>query len=183
MQLQPAHIQFNDKVAHEARKHGFTPFAQDRTNHRLADPTLILIRGPRIIHVWLRSGRRKPVPQVDEYRAAGREAHVWYPADWPFIVSTLLLPCPAAKEPDPDEVTDRAWAIVAATAEERPEDVYRLFAELEQPTQVAVAYGLATALMRALADAGTGPISAEHRALVADMARRQLIQRAGRDNG
>ncbi|MFF7734606.1 hypothetical protein [Streptomyces sp. NPDC007984] len=183
MRLQPAHHEWNSKVITEARKRGFTAFQQTHANHRTADPSLILIRGPRILHVWLRTGRRKAVPQADAFTAAGREAHVWYPADWPFVVSTLLLSAPEPVEPDPDEVTNRAWAIVAATAEERPQDVHALFSELAWPTQLAVLYGVATALVRSVADAGTGEITAEHRVMVADMARRQLIQRADRDDG
>jgi hypothetical protein len=85
--------------------------------------------------------------------------------------------------PDREEVTNRAWAIVAATAEERAEDVHALFGELARPAQLAVLYGVATALVRSVAGAGTGPITAEHRAMVADMARRQLIQRADRGDG
>lgn len=183
MRLQSAHIEWNEKVTTEARKHGFTAFVQNHPSHRTADPSAILIRGPRIMHVWLRSGRRKPVPQADAYTAAGLEAHVWYPADWPFVLSTLLQPAPDPVAPDRDEVTNRAWAIVAATAEDRPQDVHALFCELAWPTQLAVMYGVATALVRSLADAGTGPITAEQRAMVADTARRQLIERAGRDDG
>ncbi|OQD52731.1 hypothetical protein BM536_031980 [Streptomyces phaeoluteigriseus] len=183
MRLQPVHIEWNQKVVTEARKRGFTALEQTHPSHRTADPSIILIRGPRILHVWLRSGRRKPVPQADAYTEAGLEAHVWYPADWPFVLSTLLLPAPEPVAPDADEVSNLAWAVVAATAEERVQDVHALFSELAWPTQLAVLYGVATALVRSVADAGTGEMTAEHRAMVADMARRQLIQRAGRDDG
>lgn len=99
MQLQPAQIEWNERVATEARKRGFSVFVQQRTNQRQHDPSLILTRGPRIVLVWLRTGRRKPLPQVDVHRAAGREAHAWWPADWPFVVSTLLLTPPADGAP------------------------------------------------------------------------------------
>lgn len=91
MRLQPAQLQWNDRVMTEARKRGFTAFTPQRENQRGHDPSLILVRGPRIILVWLRCGRRKPVPAVGEHRQAGREAHLWYPADWPLVVSALLL--------------------------------------------------------------------------------------------
>lgn len=95
MRLQSAQIEWNERVATEARKHGFTVFVQQRMNQRQYEPTLILARGPRVMFVWLRTGRRKPLPQVDVHRQAGREAHAWWPADWPFVVSTLLLDPPA----------------------------------------------------------------------------------------
>lgn len=95
MRLQPAQLEWNERVTAEARKRGFTVFAQQRENQRGHEPTLILTRGPRIVLVWLRTGRRKPLPQVDQHRQAGREAHAWWPADWPFVVSTLLMDPPA----------------------------------------------------------------------------------------
>ncbi|MEV4863098.1 hypothetical protein [Streptomyces ossamyceticus] len=99
MRLQLAQLQWNDRVITEARKRGFTAFSPQRENQRGHDPSLILVRGPRIILVWLRTGRRKPLPQVAEHRAAGREAHGWWPADWPDVVTTLLLDPPADDAP------------------------------------------------------------------------------------
>ncbi|WP_371551707.1 hypothetical protein OG266_39490 [Streptomyces sp. NBC_00554] len=95
MQLQLAQLQWMERVATEARKRGFTVFVQDRTNLRQHEASLILTRGPRIILVWLRTGRRKPLPQVDVHRQAGREAHGFWPADWPLILRVLL------REPEP----------------------------------------------------------------------------------
>jgi hypothetical protein len=99
MRLQPVHIEWNQKVIDEARRRGFTAYEQTHANHRTADPSLILIRGPRVLYVWLRTGRRKAVPQADAFTAAGREVHVWYPADWPFVLSSLLLPAPEEHRP------------------------------------------------------------------------------------
>lgn len=90
MRLQPAQLQWNDRVATEARKHGFTVYVPQRENQRGHDPSLILVRGPRVILLWLRMGRRKPLPQVDLHHEAGREAHGFWPADWPLILRVLL---------------------------------------------------------------------------------------------
>ncbi|MFJ2259931.1 hypothetical protein ACIOKD_16585 [Streptomyces sp. NPDC087844] len=90
MRLQPAQSEWNERVANEARKHKYTVFYPQRENQRSHDPSLMLVRGPRVIFLWLRMGRRKPLPQVDLHREAGREAHSFWPADWPFILRVLL---------------------------------------------------------------------------------------------
>lgn len=100
MRLQTAQLQFNDRVTTEARRHGYTVFAPQRENQRRHDPSLILVRGPRVILLWLRMGRRKLLPQVDQHGGAGREAYGFWPADWPLIVRVLIRN-PAAATPAP----------------------------------------------------------------------------------
>ncbi|MFJ4829884.1 hypothetical protein ACIP79_08210 [Streptomyces sp. NPDC088747] len=95
MRLQSAQLEWNDRVTTEAQKRGFTAFTPQRENQRGHDPSLILVRGPRMLLLWLRTGRRKPLPAVDAYREAGLDAHGFWPADWPQIVSLLL------RAPDP----------------------------------------------------------------------------------
>lgn len=85
----------------EARKHRYTVFVPQRENQRGDDPSLILVRGPRVIMLWLRMGRRKPVPQVDRHTEAGREAYAFWPADWPLILRVLLAePAPLVRLAD-----------------------------------------------------------------------------------
>ncbi|KUN95386.1 hypothetical protein [Streptomyces caeruleatus] len=109
MRLQPAQLQWNDRVMAEARKHRYTVFVPQRENQRGDDPSLILVRGPRVIMLWLRMGRRKPVPQVDRHREAGREAHAFWPADWPLFVRVLVMaPAPVGRLADRVQAQDGA---------------------------------------------------------------------------
>ncbi|GGV83866.1 hypothetical protein GCM10010294_60910 [Streptomyces griseoloalbus] len=111
MRLQPAQLQYNHRVITEARKRGFTAFTPDRENQRGDDPSLILVRGPRVIMLWLRMGRRKPLPQVDRNTEAGREAYAFWPADWPLLVRVLLR--------EPDQVV---VPLAARQAQDGPDD-------------------------------------------------------------
>ncbi|MFJ4867779.1 hypothetical protein [Streptomyces sp. NPDC088757] len=90
MKLGPEQSAWNDRVTTQARKLGWTAYGQTAANTRTADPSLILVRGPRILVVWLRTGRRRPDRQPPVERFPGAEVHVWYPDDWPRVLGTLV---------------------------------------------------------------------------------------------
>ena len=56
-------------------------------------PDLTLIRPPRLVFAELKSARGKPTPEqsftLDLLQAAGAEAYLWRPADWPEIEAVL----------------------------------------------------------------------------------------------
>ncbi|GAA2407361.1 hypothetical protein GCM10010420_39320 [Streptomyces glaucosporus] len=92
MILGPEQIKWNERVISQARRHGWQVYEQARRNKRAFDPGLLLVRGDRILAVWLRTGRRREDRQPDTDRfPAAVERYVWYPADWPHVVSALLI--------------------------------------------------------------------------------------------
>lgn len=56
-------------------------------------PDLLLLRGPELLAVELKSERGKTTPEQDTwlaaFRAAGIRAYLWRPSNWPQIVATL----------------------------------------------------------------------------------------------
>ncbi|MFE5296406.1 hypothetical protein [Streptomyces sp. NPDC056632] len=90
MRLGPEQFAWNDRVTTQARQLGWTAYAQTSTNNRTADPALMLVRGPQLLVVWLRTGRRRPDRQPDVDRFPGAETHVWYPDDWPNVIGALV---------------------------------------------------------------------------------------------
>lgn len=80
----------------------------------------------------------------------------------------------------PDELSDRVWAIVAAAAENRPDDVDELLVTLPWPDLVTVVFGMAQ-LGVAMLSQGADPYDEDARARVADRVRALIVERvAGR---
>ncbi|MFD5105715.1 hypothetical protein [Streptomyces cinereoruber] len=90
MKLGLEQLKWNDRVTTQARKLGWSAYDQITANKRTADPSLILTRGPRLLVVWLRTGRRRPDRQPPVERFPGAEVHVWYPDDWPRVLGALV---------------------------------------------------------------------------------------------
>ena len=81
------------------------------------------------------------------------------------------------------DLETRAWAVVAAVAEDRTGDVDQLLATLDRPDVEAVVYGIANAFVEVLADRyGLDGENPEDRAQVADRARRIVLRVASGDD-
>jgi hypothetical protein len=79
------------------------------------------------------------------------------------------------------ELTDRVWAIVAAAAENRPDDMEELLVTLPWPDAMTVVFCVAQ-LAVAMLSQGADPYDTEARARVADQLRALIVERmAGRD--
>lgn len=91
MLLNQTQFDWNDRVTRKAHELGFQVYEQATRNKRVADPSLLLIKGPRIIAVWLRTGRRREdrQPPTDRFPPAV-ERYVWYPPDWAQVNVTLM---------------------------------------------------------------------------------------------
>ncbi|MFE1344717.1 hypothetical protein [Streptomyces sp. NPDC058757] len=89
MRLGLEQLAWNDRVITQARKLGWTAYGQVGANKRPADPALILTRGPRILVVWLRTGRRRSDRQPPVERFPDAEVYVWYPDDWARVLGAL----------------------------------------------------------------------------------------------
>ncbi|WCD86383.1 hypothetical protein KPP03845_102729 [Streptomyces xanthophaeus] len=91
MKLGLAQIQWNVRVTDQARALGWQVYPQSGgANSRPADPSLILTRGPRVLLVYLRTGRRRAdrQPPVERF-PDGIETTCWYPEDWPQVLGAL----------------------------------------------------------------------------------------------
>lgn len=90
MKLGLAQLEWNDRVTTQARKLGWQAYTQIGANSRPADPSLILTRGPRVLLVYLRTGRRLAdrQPPVERF-PDGMETACWYPEDWPRVLGAL----------------------------------------------------------------------------------------------
>ena len=83
-----------------------------------------------------------------------------------------------------DELQDRAWAVLAAVAEERGADVDELLVTLPWRDLVAVVYGIANVTVGFMAGSHDFPLTAAERTRVVVMLRGMLLNRAaGRDEG
>jgi hypothetical protein len=71
---------------------GWTPYLQTTRNQRQAAPSIVLIRGPRIVLAYLRTSkrndRRPPLDAVGQM--TGAEVVHWAPADRSTIKRVLL---------------------------------------------------------------------------------------------
>jgi hypothetical protein len=90
MILGPRELQWQERVLREAREHGWTVFEQAHRNSRVYDPSVILVRVGRVLALWLRTSMPRQRPDTSRF-GPGVEGHVWVPADWPRVVSTLLI--------------------------------------------------------------------------------------------
>ncbi|MGW2438750.1 hypothetical protein ACWCY1_18710 [Streptomyces goshikiensis] len=90
MKLGLAQLQWDDRVTAQARSLGWQVYPQSGANSRPADPSLILTRGPRVLLVYLRTGRRRAdrQPPVERF-PEGIETACWYPDDWPQVLGVL----------------------------------------------------------------------------------------------
>ncbi|GHH38205.1 hypothetical protein [Streptomyces candidus] len=97
MKLGIAQLEWNDRVTRKAQSRGWQVYDQITANKRTADPSLILTKNDRVLLVWLRTGRRRAdaQPPVERF-PEGIETAVWYPSDWPFVLSALERPRDAA---------------------------------------------------------------------------------------
>lgn len=91
MKLGLAQLQWNDRVTTQARKLGWQAYTQITANSRPGDPSVILTRGPRVLLVYLRTGRRlvDRQPPLERF-PEGIETHVFYPEDWPRVLGALI---------------------------------------------------------------------------------------------
>ncbi|WP_435272201.1 hypothetical protein [Streptomyces parvulus] len=76
----------------------------------------------------------------------------------------------------PDELGDRCWAVLAAAAENRDDDVDELLVTLPWDDLVSVVFTVAQ-LGVGLLSGGADPRDQEARARVAETVRRELVQR------
>ncbi|MFF4448928.1 hypothetical protein [Streptomyces sp. NPDC001502] len=90
MKLALAQLEWNDRVITQARKLGWQAYLQVGVNSRPGDPSLILTNGPRVLLVWLRTGRRRGdrQPPVERF-PDGMETACWWPEDWPRVLGAL----------------------------------------------------------------------------------------------
>ncbi|MFD9519317.1 hypothetical protein [Streptomyces sp. NPDC059979] len=91
MKLGLAQLEWNDRVTTQARKLGWQAYTQISANSRPGDPSLILTSGPRVLLVYLRTGRRLAdrQPPVERFPGA-METACWYPEDWPRVLGALV---------------------------------------------------------------------------------------------
>ncbi|WP_405698202.1 hypothetical protein OHA99_26730 [Streptomyces coelicoflavus] len=82
----------------------------------------------------------------------------------------------------PDELTDRCWAVLAAAAEDRHDDVDELLVTLPWPDLVTVVCGIGAFTAGAMAGRA-GLDEATARTDVADVVRRELLERLARREG
>ncbi|WP_108986961.1 hypothetical protein [Streptomyces coelicoflavus] len=82
----------------------------------------------------------------------------------------------------PDELTDRCWAVLAAAAEDRHDDVSELLETLPWPDLVTVVCGIGAFTVGAMAGRA-GLDEATARADVAAVVRRELLERLARREG
>ncbi|WP_051853551.1 hypothetical protein [Streptomyces sp. NRRL S-146] len=94
MILGPREYAWQEKVIRQAREHGWTVYEQNQRSNRQHAPSLLLVRGVRVLAVWLRTSRPRQLPPVDQM-GARIEAYLWQPADWPDVLSVLLMDPPA----------------------------------------------------------------------------------------
>ncbi|WP_053680302.1 hypothetical protein [Streptomyces sp. WM4235] len=90
MKLGLAQLQWNTRVTDHARSLGWMAYTQIGPNSRPEDPSLILTRGPRVVLVYLRTGRRRAdrQPPVERF-PDGMVTVCWYPEDWPQVLGVL----------------------------------------------------------------------------------------------
>lgn len=82
------------------------------------------------------------------------------------------------------ELIARAWAVVAAVAEERTSDVDELLRSLRWPDLTTVVYGLGNLAVDLIADRrGLDCEAPEDRAVVAEQARRLVVRGMTDDDG
>ena len=91
MILDEAALRWQTKVTSEALRHGWNAYGQVLTNQRQRDPSMVFIRGDRVILAYLRSKRPRKPPPVERFaELPGAETYVWTPADWRQIERTFL---------------------------------------------------------------------------------------------
>jgi hypothetical protein len=73
-----------------ARAHGWTVFAGDLRKQRPHDPSLMLLRGERLLAVYARTNQPRTPPPVQRF-PDGVEVVVWTPADWPTVQVALAV--------------------------------------------------------------------------------------------
>ena len=76
------------KLGGLARANRWTVFSGDLRRQRPEDPSLILLRGFRLVAVYARTSRPRTPPPVDRL-PEGVEAYVWTPAQWSEAVAIL----------------------------------------------------------------------------------------------
>lgn len=78
----------HSRPAQNRRGRWLTPLAGDA-----GLPDVLAVRGPRLLGIELKVGRRKPTPAqslwLSALAAAGAECYCWYPSSWPEIERTL----------------------------------------------------------------------------------------------
>jgi hypothetical protein len=68
------------KLGGLARAHRWTVFTSELRKQRPEDPSLILLRGKRIVAVYARTSKPRAMPPVERF-PDGIEVYVWTPAD------------------------------------------------------------------------------------------------------
>lgn len=91
MILGPNELAWLERVTTTATRHGWTVYAQQLVNQRQHDPSVVLIKGSRVVMVFLRTSfHRDHTPMLTRFdRVPGVETYVWRQADWPQI--SILL--------------------------------------------------------------------------------------------
>lgn len=80
MLLNESAIRWNNEVRSAALNHGWNFYEQSLHNQRQHDPAAVLIRGDRVVLVYLRSGRARVEPPVARFAGLpGVEVYVWHP--------------------------------------------------------------------------------------------------------
>ena len=69
------------KLGGLARANRWTVFAGDLRRQRPEDPSMMLLRGRRLVAVYARTSKPRTPPPVDRL-PAGVEAYLWTPPDW-----------------------------------------------------------------------------------------------------
>lgn len=92
MKLTPEQQRWMEEVASEARKAGWTVYQQSLLRQRQHDPSLILVRGPRVVFAYLRMGRQRPdkAPDLSRWDGDAIEAVVWHRDDMAHIRAALI---------------------------------------------------------------------------------------------
>jgi hypothetical protein len=84
-------LAWQSDVVAEALRRGWTAYAQTTANQRQGLPSLMLIRGRRILLIFLRTTTRPDrTPAVDRLPTwPGVEVYVWARSGWPSLVAVL----------------------------------------------------------------------------------------------
>ncbi|MEO6090817.1 MAG: hypothetical protein ABIQ18_47715 [Umezawaea sp.] len=86
-------LAWQEKITTLATRHGWTVYAQQLGNQRQHEPSLVLIKGSRVVAVFLRTSfRRDRTPMLTRFASVpGVETYVWCQTDWPRITALLSL--------------------------------------------------------------------------------------------
>ncbi|MFD0854541.1 hypothetical protein ACFQ07_20055 [Actinomadura adrarensis] len=91
MLLNDAAHAWNNEVRSKALNLGWMVWEQAVRNQRQHEPSLVLLRGDRLILAYLRTGRPRAMPSTERFaEIPGVEVYVWRPPDWTSVLVTLL---------------------------------------------------------------------------------------------